>query len=259
MPPTKVTSARDHCHVERHLRQPDSHLAAGAPVGGERGQRRQHWRRLQPVPIHCILLYYFVLIWRTATRRHSLRLPHAGDECLAARQHNGPALRWMLHLLNPLPTLPWRCSASRCWGRLRRPGRANRSPCSGAETRGLLYCLAAELQPVARTQLCYLFWPDIPDQRRGNLSRLLVLLRNALPHPSCCAPRTRALRAWTGSTPGAHFRIWGLDSLTGAARRAARRSRSLARALSGWVCPARLPGVRGLDGTGAAHLGAALA
>ena len=53
------------------------------------------------------------------------------------------------------------------------------------QTRGLLYCLAADLQPVARTQLCYLFWPDVPDATaRRNLTRLLVLLRQSLPQPA---------------------------------------------------------------------------
>jgi predicted ATPase/DNA-binding SARP family transcriptional activator len=55
---------------------------------------------------------------------------------------------------------------------------------SRRQTRGLLYCLAAELRPVPRTQLCYLFWPDIADTTaRRNLTRLLVLLRRALPQP----------------------------------------------------------------------------
>jgi predicted ATPase/DNA-binding SARP family transcriptional activator len=54
------------------------------------------------------------------------------------------------------------------------------------QTRGLLYRLAADLRPVARTQLCYLFWPDVADATaRRNLTRLLVLLRRALPQPTC--------------------------------------------------------------------------
>jgi hypothetical protein len=40
----------------------------------------------------------------------------------------------------------------------------------------LLYRLAAELRPVARSHLCYLFWPDVPEgAARRNLTRLLVL------------------------------------------------------------------------------------
>ncbi|MCB0186795.1 MAG: hypothetical protein KDE31_21155, partial [Caldilineaceae bacterium] len=50
------------------------------------------------------------------------------------------------------------------------------------QPRALLYRLAMELRPIARSQLCYLFWPDVPESTaRRNLTRLLVLLRNALP------------------------------------------------------------------------------
>jgi predicted ATPase/DNA-binding SARP family transcriptional activator len=49
----------------------------------------------------------------------------------------------------------------------------------------LLYRLAAEARPVPRTQLCYLFWPDVADATaRRNLTRLLVLLRRSLPQPT---------------------------------------------------------------------------
>lgn len=55
---------------------------------------------------------------------------------------------------------------------------------SRRQVRALLYRLAAEAQPVPRQQLCFLFWPDIPDsQARRNLTRLLSLLRNSLPVP----------------------------------------------------------------------------
>lgn len=57
-------------------------------------------------------------------------------------------------------------------------------PIARRQTRALLYCLAAENQPVARGRLCYLFWPDVADaSARRNLTRLLVLLRHALPRP----------------------------------------------------------------------------
>jgi len=57
-------------------------------------------------------------------------------------------------------------------------------PIKRRQARALLYRLAAELRPVARAHLCYLFWPDVPDATaRRNLTRLLVLLRSALPQP----------------------------------------------------------------------------
>ena len=52
------------------------------------------------------------------------------------------------------------------------------------QARALLYRLAAHLQPVPREQLCFLFWPDIPETNaRRNLTRLLTALRSALPIP----------------------------------------------------------------------------
>ncbi|HZG66584.1 MAG TPA: BTAD domain-containing putative transcriptional regulator, partial [Herpetosiphonaceae bacterium] len=57
-------------------------------------------------------------------------------------------------------------------------------PIARRQTRALLYRLAIPLTPVPRTQLCYLFWPDIPDATaRRNLTHLLTLLRRALPQP----------------------------------------------------------------------------
>jgi predicted ATPase/DNA-binding SARP family transcriptional activator len=53
------------------------------------------------------------------------------------------------------------------------------------QPRAVLYRLAADVRPVPRTQLCYLFWPDVADAiARRNLSRLLVLLRRELPQPA---------------------------------------------------------------------------
>jgi DNA-binding SARP family transcriptional activator len=50
--------------------------------------------------------------------------------------------------------------------------------------RALLFRLAAEVQPLSRSSLCYLFWADCPDaEARQNLSRLLVYLGRALPRP----------------------------------------------------------------------------
>ena len=51
--------------------------------------------------------------------------------------------------------------------------------------RALLFYLAALEGPVSRGQLCFLFWPDIPEAHaRRNLTRLLTHLRMALPDPA---------------------------------------------------------------------------
>ncbi len=53
---------------------------------------------------------------------------------------------------------------------------------SRRQTRALLFRLAAHLQPIARDQLCYLFWPNRSDTvARRNLTHLLTHLRTALP------------------------------------------------------------------------------
>ena len=47
--------------------------------------------------------------------------------------------------------------------------------------RGLLYCLAADIQPVSRQRLISLLWPETPELKaRQNLSHLLTHLQNAL-------------------------------------------------------------------------------
>jgi DNA-binding SARP family transcriptional activator len=52
------------------------------------------------------------------------------------------------------------------------------------QTRALLYCLAARLEPVPRARIAFLFWPDTPDAvARRQLTRLLSSLRAALPRP----------------------------------------------------------------------------
>jgi DNA-binding SARP family transcriptional activator len=54
-------------------------------------------------------------------------------------------------------------------------------PIARRQTRALLYRLAVRLSPVPRTQLSYLFWPDVPDTTaHRNLTHLLTLLRRAL-------------------------------------------------------------------------------
>ncbi len=52
------------------------------------------------------------------------------------------------------------------------------------QARGLLYRLAAQLQPVPREELCYAFWPDVPDAAaHRHLSHLISHLRQELPEP----------------------------------------------------------------------------
>ncbi len=71
-----------------------------------------------------------------------------------------------IHLLGP-PRVTWNGDE------LRIPRR---------QARALLYRLAAQSEPLPRGHLSFLFWPDTPDATaRTNLSRLLNLLRNALP------------------------------------------------------------------------------
>jgi DNA-binding SARP family transcriptional activator len=50
--------------------------------------------------------------------------------------------------------------------------------------RALLYRLAASREPIPREQLCFLFWPDVPETAsRRKLSGLLAHLRRTLPAP----------------------------------------------------------------------------
>ncbi|MFQ3662891.1 MAG: BTAD domain-containing putative transcriptional regulator [Chloroflexaceae bacterium] len=52
------------------------------------------------------------------------------------------------------------------------------------QARALLYRLGARLQPVPREQVCFLFWPDIPESvAHRHLSHLLTHLRRGLPFP----------------------------------------------------------------------------
>src|SRR5215204_3771023 len=75
------------------------------------------------------------------------------------------------------------------------------------QMRALLYRLAAALQPVAREQLYFLLWPDIPDAAaRRNLTVLLNQLRQALPTPTAIKSQGDAL-----VLDRAHFEV---DSVT---------------------------------------------
>ena len=52
------------------------------------------------------------------------------------------------------------------------------------QARALLYCLAIEMQPVARDMLLLRLWPDLDDAPGPpTLPRLLNTLRHDLPHP----------------------------------------------------------------------------
>jgi predicted ATPase/DNA-binding SARP family transcriptional activator len=82
-------------------------------------------------------------------------------------QTAGPSTETLrIHLLGP-PSVEW-------------AGR--RLPIPRRQARALLCRLAVRSQPIAREQLCYLFWPDIPDTTaRRHLSHLLWHLQRALP------------------------------------------------------------------------------
>jgi DNA-binding SARP family transcriptional activator/tetratricopeptide (TPR) repeat protein len=57
-------------------------------------------------------------------------------------------------------------------------------PLSRRQVRALLYRLAAEGHPLPREQLCYLFWPDVPEATaRRNLTGLLAHIRRTMPVP----------------------------------------------------------------------------
>jgi len=78
------------------------------------------------------------------------------------------------------------------------------------QVRALLYVLAVELEPIARTHLCFLFWPDSPDAAaRRNLSHLLTHLRKVLPDPGLLRLSEEAValdpaRAWSDSAAILH-------------------------------------------------------
>lgn len=60
-----------------------------------------------------------------------------------------------------------------------------RLPLARRQARGLLYRLAGQLEPVTREELCFTFWPDVPDaEAHRHLSHLLSQLRQSLPLPA---------------------------------------------------------------------------
>jgi len=74
---------------------------------------------------------------------------------------------------------------------------------SRRQTRALLYRLAVDFGPASRSHLCFLFWPDVREATaRRNLSRLLALLRRALPDPAALVDENDSLcldpeRVWS--------------------------------------------------------------
>jgi len=109
------------------------------------------------------------------------------SERLASDPSSGPAeAELQVYLLGP-PRVEW-------------AGRALAIP--RRQARALLYRLAAQLEPVPREHLCFLFWPDTPESTaRRNLSRLLTHLRRALPAPEVLV----TLSDHVGLDP---YRIW---------------------------------------------------
>ena len=60
-----------------------------------------------------------------------------------------------------------------------------RLPIARRQARGLLYRLAAQIEPVPREELCFTFWPDQPEaDGHRHLSHLLSQLRQSLPLPT---------------------------------------------------------------------------
>lgn len=52
------------------------------------------------------------------------------------------------------------------------------------QVRAVLYCLAAEPEPIPREGLCFSFWPDdVESEARRNLTQVLTHLRRALTEP----------------------------------------------------------------------------
>ena len=63
--------------------------------------------------------------------------------------------------------------------------RGQRLEVSRRQARGLLYRLAAHTEPAPREELCFTFWPDVPEaESRRRLSHLITQLRQSLPLPA---------------------------------------------------------------------------
>jgi DNA-binding SARP family transcriptional activator len=63
--------------------------------------------------------------------------------------------------------------------------RGQRLEVSRRQARGLLYRLAAQDEPAPREELCFTFWPDVPEtESKRRLSHLITQLRQSLPLPA---------------------------------------------------------------------------
>jgi DNA-binding SARP family transcriptional activator len=59
------------------------------------------------------------------------------------------------------------------------------------QARALLYRLAAQAEPTPREELCFTFWPDVPEaESKRRLSHLITQLRQSLPLPSVVRARS---------------------------------------------------------------------
>jgi DNA-binding SARP family transcriptional activator len=94
---------------------------------------------------------------------------------LSAERSSSPSAAGLdLYLLGP-PRVAWEGQAL---------------PLARRQVRALLYHLAAEGHPLPREQLCYLFWPDVPEATaRRNLTGLLSHIRRTLPVPGILVTR----------------------------------------------------------------------
>lgn len=71
------------------------------------------------------------------------------------------------------------------------------------QARALLYRLAARMQPIPREELCFTFWPDVPEAvAHRHLSHLISHVRQSLPMPTIIRTRNElveldASKAWS--------------------------------------------------------------
>lgn len=62
------------------------------------------------------------------------------------------------------------------------------------QARGLLYRLAAQAAPTPREELCFTFWPDVPEaESKRRLSHLITQVRQSLPLPGVVRGRNELI------------------------------------------------------------------
>lgn len=89
------------------------------------------------------------------------------------------------------------------------------------QTRGLLFYLAAQDRPSPREDICFRFWPDVPEREaRRNFSRLFTHLRRALPSPDLLLARGEEI----ATNPGL---VWSDAGAMGCLQRRAEASHDL--------------------------------